>query len=642
MSLRLVDALESMAGAVLRFGPFALDVKAGELRRDGISVRLQPQPFKVLALLASRAGEIVSREEIRRAVWGEDRHVEFDQGLGFCLSQIRAALGDSSHSPRYVQTLPRRGYRFLVPVHAEPPRAPVRTDAATRAASVARIGRAAVLSLLLLGLSVTIGPPTGGGAARDGLVRLVVLPFEDLSDQAGAVALGDALTEEMIAEIGRLNPQRLRVIARTSAMRYRDSPPDLERLRRELDVDYVLEGSVRLERQRVRITTRLVRIDDVAQVWVDSYDRELRDLLVLERQVAADAARQVGVALTSGAPLGAASARATDPELSHLTRVARHHAGLRTPEGLERAVALFRQVVERDPAHASAWAGLADAYLALGDRALLSPAQAFAEAEAAARRAIALEPALGAAHAALGGVAALRDWSWTVAQECYDRALALDPADVRVLRWYSHLMTTLGRREEALDYARRAIDVDPLSVLAHHDLTYALLLAGRYAEALEQVRRAEQLDLSRHSGHVERGEALLGLGRVEEALAALDDEATRGEASADRVFTRVRILKALGRREEAQAELRALLRSMDDPAYARVPQSPHCVAKSAFLEQARAFAALGERGRALDALERSVASREAGVRWLSAIDEFLALHDEPRFRALRRTLGIGA
>jgi TolB-like protein/Tfp pilus assembly protein PilF len=638
---RLLDALEG--GAVMRFGPFALDVKARELRREGISVRLQPQPLQVLALLASRAGEIVSREEIQRAVWGEDRHVDFDQGLGFCISQIRTALGDSPHAPRYLQTLPRRGYRFLAPVRTDAPADPIRPGAATRAsAAPGRIARAALLFLLLLGLSVTTGSPTGGGAARSGVVRLVVLPFVDLSGQAGAVPLGDALTEEMIAEIGRLNPQRLRVIARSSAMRYQGAPPNLERLRRELDVDYVLEGSVRLERRRVRITTRLVRLADAAQIWVDSYDRELGDLLALERQVAADTARQIRVALTPEARLRAASARATDPELSHLTLVASHHAGLRTPEGLERAVTLFRQVVERDPDHAPAWAGLADAYLALADRALLGPAGALAAAEAAARRAVALDPQLGAAHAALGGVVALRDWGWSEARTLYDRALVLDPADVRVLRWYSHLMMTLGRREEALDYARRAIDVDPLSVPANHDLTYALLLAGRYGEALEQVRRAEQLDLSRHAGQVERGEALLGLGRVEEALAALDEQATLGEASADRVFTRVRILNALGRREEAQAGLRALLRSLQDPAYARGPQSPHCAAKSIFLYQARAFAALGERGRALDALERSVADREAGVRWLSAIAEFVPLREDPRFRALCRVLGIGA
>jgi TolB-like protein/Tfp pilus assembly protein PilF len=598
--------------------------------------------MKVLALLASRAGEVVTREEIRRAVWGEDRHVEFDQGLGFCLTQIRAALGDSAHSPRYVQTLPRRGYRFLVPVRTEALEAAIRAGAAARAARVASIGRAAVLLVLLLGLSVTAGPPTGGGASRDDLVRLVVLPFEDLSGEAGTVPLGDALTEEMIAEVGRLNPQRLRVIARSSAMSYRGSPSDLERLRRELDVDYVLEGSVRLERQRARITTRLVRLEDVAQVWVDSYDRELGDLLALERQVAADTARKVGVALTPGARLRAATARVAEPEVNYLTLVAGHHAGLRTPEGLERAVALLQQVVGRDPGHAPAWAGLADAYLALADRALLSPALAFAEADAAALRAVALDPDLGAAHAALGGVAALRDWSWAVAQERYDRALALNPADGRVLRWYSHLMTTLGRRDEALDYARRAVDVDPLSVPANHDLTYALLFAGRYAEALEQARRAEQLDLSRQGGHVERGEALLGLGRAHEALVALDDEAARGEASAERVFTRARILKALGRGEEALAELRALLRSMDGPAYARSPQSPHCAAKSVLLDRARALAALGERGRALDALERSVAGREAGVRWLSAIDEFVPLRDEPRFQALCRTLGIRA
>jgi TolB-like protein/DNA-binding winged helix-turn-helix (wHTH) protein/Tfp pilus assembly protein PilF len=626
----------------MRFGVFELDPQSGELRRDGLSIRLQPQPLKVLALLASRWGEVVSREEIRRAIWGEERHVEFDQALGFCLRQIRAALGDDAHVPRYVQTLPRRGYRFLVPVHSDEPGAPIRRGGAARAPAVARAARAALLVLLLLGLSVTIGPPTGGGAPEAGVVRLAVLPFEDLSGRAGAVPLGDALTEEMIAEIGRLNPQRLRVIARSSSMRFRGSPPDLERVRRELRVAYALEGSVRLERERVRITTRLVRLEDAAQVWVDSYDRELRDLLALQRQVAVDTARQVRVALTPGAPRRATPPRPTDTQVSHLTLVASHHAGLRTREGLERAVALFRQAVDRDPGHAPAWAGLADAYIALADRALLDRTQAFGEAEAAARRAIALDPGLGAAHAARGGIAALRDWNWAEAQACYDRALALDPGDVRVLRWYGHLMVTLGRREEALDYARRAIEVDPLSVLANHDLTFALLFAGRYEEALEQARRVEELDLSRDSGGVERAEALLGLGRREEALAALDGGAMRGEPDGEHALARVRILRVLGREKEAQAELQAFLRFTQSPASVRAPRSAQCLAKSIFFDQARAFAALGERGRALDALERSVAGREPAARWLSAASEFASLRDEPRFRALRRALRIEA
>src|SRR5688500_3406242 len=239
----------------LRFARFELDLAGGELRHDGLPVRLQPQPLKVLLLLASRPGQLVSRDEIQREVWAGDTFVDFDQGLNYCIRQIRAALGDDADAPRFIETIPRRGYRFLA-------------------------GGA---------------PGSSSAEHRD---MLVVLPFQNLSGDQEQEYLTDGLTEEVIAELGRLNPKRLGVIARTSAMRYKLTDKSIETIGRELAVSHALEGSVRRAGNRVRVTAQLIQVSDQTQLWAESYERDVSDILALQADVARAVAREIGIQLT--------------------------------------------------------------------------------------------------------------------------------------------------------------------------------------------------------------------------------------------------------------------------------------------------------------------------------------------------------
>ena len=236
----------------VRFGPFELDLESGDLWRDGDLVRLEPQPLKVLQLLAGRAGQAVSRKEIQTQVWPNDTFVDFDQGLNYCIRQIRATLGDSAESPRFIETLPRRGYRFvarLEPRHHE-------------------------------------------------RVLLAVLPFENMGGDIEQEYFSDGLTEEMISQLGRINPQRLGVIARTSAMRYKRTDQTIEMIARELGVSYVVEGSVRQAESRIRVTAQLVQVTDQTPVWTRTFEQSLGDVLALQSDIAHAIATQIGVALS--------------------------------------------------------------------------------------------------------------------------------------------------------------------------------------------------------------------------------------------------------------------------------------------------------------------------------------------------------
>ena len=297
-------------GALLRFGAFELDGETLELRRKGALVKLQQQPAKVLALLLSRPGDLVTREEIRSAVWGDDTYVNFDQGLNFCIKEIRAALGDHADAPRYVETLPRRGYRFVALVERDLPEPvePLPQAAAAPEPSATPARRRRGWTLLALG-GVAAAFLFGAFLTTERPLQrrmLVVLPFENLSPDSGPDRLAEGLTEELTAEIGRIQPERLGVIARTAAAQYVGKRKGVDQIARELAVDYVVEGSVRRSGERVRITVSLIKADDRAQLFSESYESASRDLFALQSDVARQIARRIQQAL---APAATAVAR---------------------------------------------------------------------------------------------------------------------------------------------------------------------------------------------------------------------------------------------------------------------------------------------------------------------------------------------
>ncbi len=606
------------SAALLRFGLFELDRAAGELRREGRVVRLQPQPFKILVLLATRSGQVVTREEIRREVWGEETFIDFDQGLGFCLTQIRAALGDSAQAPRYIQTLPRRGYRFLLPVEAEP------RPVAARPRGVRPTALAAVLFAVAMGGALVA--IHRGSIPVDVRTRamVAVLPFEALGGSAPDDDLADGLTEEVIAEIGRTNPEGFGVIARSATIGYKGQRPEIARVGRELAVDYVLEGTIRREGARVRITSRLVRVRDRTQVWVASYDREQGDTLSLQRHVAVETAGGVRAALGSGRPLPPGRAVPGDLEVQQLVVRGQYFWNQRTAESFHRSLELFQEAARRNPDYAPAWSGIAQAWIGLGDYRHASPDEAAPRAREAVTRALALDPSLAEAHAVRAGVVGLFDRDWETARRELELAILLNPRYATAHQWLSHVLHSLGRTEEGLAQARKAFETDPVSVAISDNLADSLLVAGRPEEALAQVQRTMELDPRYAPAHVNRGRALLKLRRVDQALRAFDRAAALGTPCMVRAYRAVALVAA-GRRAEARRALAGLEHG-----------SPR------HFERAMILSALGEAEAALAELDKSIEAGEPESRWILSDETLEPLRTHPRMAELARKLRLAS
>jgi TolB-like protein/DNA-binding winged helix-turn-helix (wHTH) protein/tetratricopeptide (TPR) repeat protein len=609
---------------VARFGRFEADLQQGTLTRDGTLVKIQPQPFKVLALLLRRAGEVVTRDEIRLEVWGEETFVNFDQGLAYCLNQIRGALGEQAQAAQYVQTLPRRGYRFLAPVSWERTPAAVPSAVAEEARLPKRgLAAAALVAALAAVLVVREAPSPASGQAR---TLVAVLPFEELGPETSAEHLGHAMTEEMITEIGRIVPERLGVIARTSAMRYKDVRPDLERLRGELGVDHVLEGTVQRAGDRMRVTARLVRVSDRAQMWARTYDHDVRDVLALQARVASDVARSVAGMLAADARPRPAP---VDPEVYRLLAQARHFWHQRTRDGYEKALAAYREASQRDPSSAAARAGIAQSFLGLAQFGVVPGPEAYRQAREAVRRALELDPSLAEAYAVSGAIDAVDTNDWAAAERAYRRALALNPSDPVSHHWYSLLLCIRGRSAEAVAEARLAYALDPVSSLVSNHLAVMLVINGRPAEALAQSDVTIALDPAASRGYVLRGESLLELGRPAEAVAPLlRARALFPEGTGARLFL-ARAYAETGRLAESRAILDAMVVDAREPR-----------ADLGHIERAAILEAAGFRDEAFAELDRSFEAREGGIRFVLLDPAFRGMRGDPRLDALTRRLKL--
>src|SRR5262245_36923645 len=342
---------------ILCFGSFEVDLGSRELRRQGLKISLQDQPFRLLLLLLERAGEVVTREELRDKLWPADTFVDFDHSLNTAVRKLREALGDSAETPRYVETLARRGYRFVAQVWepgppagadvAPPPTTTRLPSSARRVAVIAAVLAFAALIALWIGRPKARTPP----GRR---LTLAVLPFDNLSGDANQEYLSDGLTEEMITQLGRLDPDRLKVTARSSTWKYKRGDRDIERLRRELGVDYVLEGSLRRAGDRVRVTAQLVQAVDQTDVWAQTYERDLSDVLVLQSEVARAVAHAIALTLTPDAQARLASARSMRPESYEDYLRGRYFWNRRTEAALKQALGYFQRAVAADPDSARA------------------------------------------------------------------------------------------------------------------------------------------------------------------------------------------------------------------------------------------------------------------------------------------------
>jgi TolB-like protein/DNA-binding winged helix-turn-helix (wHTH) protein/Flp pilus assembly protein TadD len=485
-----------------RFGQFELDARSGDLRRDGVTVRLQEQPLQLLLLLIERAGDIVTREELRRHIWQDETFVDFDHGLNSIVKRLRDALGDEAESPRYIQTLPRRGCRLLV--RTEPIAEADTVDATTLPvnAAVDRRNVSTRALLVIVMFAVAAAAAVYGfrrlhdrGAARDRPVRLAILPFENLTGSQDQQFFADGLHEEMIFRLGRMQPRRLIVIARTSVMRYRETPEGIAAIARDLDADFVLEGSVRQAGERFRVTAQLIRAADQSHLWTETYDRSWADVFAIQSDVAARVADSLALELVP--PSQAIAAEGISPKAYEHYLKGRYYWNQRTRDPssqLARAIEQFQAAIAEQPDYGLAYAGLADSYNSIFFANPSVGDTPYARARTALDRALQLNPRLASAYSTRGWMTLHFDRNVAEAGREFEHALELDPTDSLTRFRYAHVLAIRGRLRDAEREAEAARQSDPLSASIANILAWFAYYRGDDAAAMRRMQEASALE----------------------------------------------------------------------------------------------------------------------------------------------------
>jgi len=633
-------------GVRLRFGIFELDLRAGELRKHGLRIRIQEQPFQVLALLLEHSGDVVTREELQKKLWPADTFVDFDHGLNKAISKIREALSDSVESPRFVETVARRGYRFLAEVKVVDI-APARTpEFATLSHPMAEAGDSGglagtpavpkhflssltwkVSAFVLLLLVVSLSAWKLHSWNRPSLVirSLAVLPLESLSNDATQDYFADGMTDELISDLGQIGA--LRVISRTSVMVYKHARKPLPQIARELNVDAVVEGTVLRSGNRVRITAQLIDASSDKHLWSQSYEGELQDTLALQSQVARAIADQIRINVNPQEQATLKNVKVVNPQAYESFLKGRYFWNKRTADSLKVALAYFNQATEEDPKYAQAYSGLADTYSLLGDwqYAVMAPKEALPKAKAAAIKALELDNTLGEAHNSLAFCLDGFDWDFDSAGKEFRRAIELNPGYATAHHWYAWHLSLLGKYDQAIAEMRKAENLDPLSLIINADLAELLVLAHSYEESIRQSRKTIEMDPNFALAHNQLAQAYLQTHMQVEAVAELQKAVQLSAGSPTAIANLARAYVASGKKSEAVRLLNNLKKRSS-------PVSSHAS------EIAVIYAALGDTDQAMKWLEKGYEERfNPGVLLRPGFDP---LRSDRRFQDLVRRIGL--
>ena len=574
---------------VYRFGPYELDTAGSELRKFGLCVKLERKPLQLLIALVERAGEVVTRGDLQRSMWGEDLFVDFDRGLNVAVNKLRAMLNDSPERPRYIETV-AGGYRFVGEVEEvfAPSSAPAQPNAqdegpvpslmelpdapafppeqeAQHAPSsgaqpssfqrwktwqrVAVVVCVALLAVAVARLTRKLPQPDQAHARK---IMLVVLPFENLSGDPGQEYLSDGMTEELSEQLGNLSPQRLGVIGRTSAMIYKHAPKTISQIGKDLGVGYVLEGSVRRNGSKLRVTAQLVQVSDQAHVWAANYDENVRDLLQLEGEVASEIARHVGVSIAISQATKPLQPHIPDPEAHEAYLFGRYNWYKRTTAGWKIGEEYFRRAIQKDPDYAAAYAGLAECRIPRS------------EAQAAALRAIALDPSSGEARTALAWVQLYWYLDPSAAEPAFKEAIQLAPNYAQAHYSYGAYLGFIGHPNEAIDEVKQALLLDPLSSVFRAGLAGGLWQAGQQDEAIKQLRIVFATDPNFAVAHGVLGGIYTRQGKYREAI---DEFQTEARLDGHSNLSEIGYAYALwGKKKEALRTLSQLQKSGGSPA----------------------------------------------------------------------------
>ena len=517
-----------MPAKTVRFDDFELDRGAFELRRAGRAVPIERIPLELLFLLVEHRGELVTRQEILDRVWGKHVFVDTDNAINTAVRKIRLALRDNPESPRFLHTVPAKGYRFdaqilqgpgadvSIAAPLPPPSAAVGVGPQQRRWALWIALAAAIFVFAAYSTRMYWSQRT---KASSGKVMLVVMPFVNMNDDPRQDYFVDGITEEMIAQLGSLDPARLGVIARTSSMQYKGAHKDAAQIARELGASYLLEGSVRRDGQRIRVTAQLIQANDQTHLWADSFDRDLNDILKLQSEVARDIAARIQLTLSEQTERRLARAASLNSEAHEAYLRGLQSWNLRTKDAFEQAIADFNHAIQIDPNYAPAYSGLAHTYMLAPVFGLSGPVEAMPRARSAAARAVAINGSLGEAHTVLGFVNAHFDHDWPGAEREFRRAIELNPSDAASHFFYSNsYLSPLGRHEEAIAEMKEAVRLDPFSLPIQSFLGRTYIWARKYDEAEAQFQKTNQLNANFAINHERLSHLYASIGKYEDAI----------------------------------------------------------------------------------------------------------------------------
>ena len=561
---------------IIHFGEFELDAAAGELRRRGSKLRLQEQPLQILQILLQRPGEIVSREELQQKVWTSDTFVDFDHGINNAIKRLREALGDTADTPRFVETLPRRGYRFIGKIEQETPR----------------------------------------------FHSLAVLPLENLSRDPEQEYFADGLTEALITTLAKIG--ELRVVSRTSSMLYKGVRKPLREIARELEVDTIVEGTVLRAGDRVRITAQLIDPVKETHLWAESYDRHLRDILDLQADLARAIAHEIEVKVTPQEQAQLAQVHPVDPGAYEAYLRGRFQWIKRTRDGHVQACQYFQQAIAKDPSCAPAYAGLADALSIMNLWGLIPPAEGCAKARGLALKALDIDHSLSEAHTSFAWAALHSDYDFATAEKEFERAIELNPRNATAHHWFGMSLGMMGRYEEGYAELKRAIRLDPHWSYLHFGLAFVQWSGRRYDQAIDSCKKALELDPNSAQVLGWLGISCVAMRAFEPAIVALQKSVEISQRAPAPLALLGEAYAAAGASDQAQQVLEELIRERHVPKY--------------FVS--RIYAALGQNDAALGMLEAGYRERGEWMVLMKVDSRFDSLHSESRFQFLMERMNF--
>jgi len=644
--------MHTLSSARVRFGAFELDVSTGELRSietpdpdnpdPNDKVLLREQVFQVLRMLLEREGKIVTREAIQSRLWANDAVVDFDHSINATIKTLRRALGDSADNPRYIETLARRGYRWMLPIEyleslpttaVEKDREQREQSAAETSANAVRVERqrkprwskAAVLlasAVILVGAGYMSwrhfrapGPP------RSNKIMLAVLPFENLTGDPNKEYLADGLTEETISQLGRLNPEQLGVIARTSVMGYKHKDERLDQIGRDLSVQYVLENSLRESADHMRLTVQLIQVNDQTHLWAQDYDYPVKDVFNIEDDVAQAVAHEIRVRLTSQQQVELSRPRPVNPEAFDAYLQGYYFFEGNTDKDADMAAKYYERATQLDPSYALAWVGLSRARNWQANLGLIPTKEGQRLGREAVERALALNPNLASAHAQMGRIKLTVDFDWAGADASFQRAIALEPGNSENVTLAAESAAKLGRFDGALRWNRQAVDLDPLNAASWDGLGETEYFIGRLDEAATDFKKALELKPDVFPGNISLSRTYIVQGRPKDALPQIE----LVPYDLPRLFLHAIAYHALGREKEADAALQELIAKYSERGAYQIAQV------CAFRKQS---------DEAFLWLDRAYVLRD-GELSATKVDPILkSLHADPRYAAFLKKLNL--